>query len=63
VGFIYIYILGTEIEDIEIKDFKAGDDFEKDWIEYKIKDGKFIGSCGLGRLDELLNIFLRYAGY
>lgn len=58
-----IDIIGTEIENIEIETFKSGDDYEKDWIAYKVDGGKFQGSCGAGRLDELLNIFLKYAGY
>lgn len=60
---VYIDIKDTYIEDMNISDYKSGDDYEKNWIAYKLDDGKFRGSCGAGRLDELLNIFLEYAGY
>lgn len=60
---VYIDIKDTDIEDMSISEYKSGDDYEKDWIAYKVEDGKFKGSCGAGRLDELMNIFLGYAGY
>jgi hypothetical protein len=55
--YVQIDLNETTLADI-VKPFYRSERSETDWIQFEIKDSKFIGSGGIGNLREVLHCFL-----
>ena len=59
---VKIDLIDTELQAREFAAISRGDsDNDADWLHAKLEDEKFQGACGANNLNEVLEIFLKWA--
>jgi hypothetical protein len=57
---VEVDLVDTELAHLYIA-FSRDERSETDWVQFSVIDGKFVGSGGVGNLEEVIEIFLKIA--
>lgn len=52
----------TELENVAFEPVKIAYEHPTNWVTCVVKDGQFHGNCGPSKLEQVLEIFLEWAG-
>ena len=60
---VRVDLTDTDLSTVSFDPIHRGDsDDDRDWIHCKVESGQFIGCGGTHNLEEILEIFLKWAG-